>query len=108
MSNANNVTAVDFTSAKTVARHYEASGSPLQEVINCSVHLDFLLTDEQKRLINWHAEQSLQLAVMRIISEWTETLARNSALQSRLTLAEDALDNAYDELRVAMERAEDY
>jgi len=53
-----------------VWRHIETEdGDTLLALSNIICHLNTLLTDEQKIAINWHPEQSVSLAIMRIISD---------------------------------------
>jgi hypothetical protein len=42
---------------------------------NIICHLNTLLTDEQKAAINWHSEQSVSLAVMRVLSDLNKVRA---------------------------------
>jgi hypothetical protein len=46
---------------------WEADGSAENCVRNITVHLNVLLTAEQKEAINWEEGQSVSLAVMRVI-----------------------------------------
>lgn len=81
---------------RSIAPHIEAAGSADAAVLNIVTHLNILLTDEQKAKINWHPEQSVSLAVMRIITEWTEALGKLSELEDRLLELNEALDCAHD------------
>lgn len=55
---------------KTPNPHLRLEGGDADLAISNIVHhLDYLLTDQQKAQINWHDEQSVALAVMRIISD---------------------------------------
>lgn len=48
-------------------KHVAAEGGSYKLAIrNIVCHLDVLLTDAQKAAINWHPEQSVSLAVMRL------------------------------------------
>lgn len=50
--------------------HIDAEGGDAMLAIrNIVCHLNMLLTDEQKAAINWHPQQSVSLAVMRVISD---------------------------------------
>lgn len=51
----------------TLRERWRVDGSAENCVRNIVGHLDYLLTDEQKARINWHPEQSVSLAVMRVI-----------------------------------------
>ncbi len=53
---------------RDIQKHVKAEGGSYQLAIrNIVCHLD-LMTDEQKAAINWHPEQSVSVAVLRLIS----------------------------------------
>lgn len=53
---------------KNYQKHVDAEGGSFKLAIrNIVCHLD-MMTDEQKAAINWHPEQSVSLAVMRLIA----------------------------------------
>jgi len=70
------------TSALTksaVRRHTASAGGYAGCVHNIITHLNVLLTDAQKRAINWHDGQSVDLAVMRVIDEWGDAIQLSAA-----------------------------
>ena len=60
-------------------------GSPKLTVQNILCHLD-TMTDEQKAAVNWHAGQSVSLAVMRLIAidEYRDAAWRRTGAGSRV------------------------
>lgn len=53
---------------RNIQKHVKADGGSYKLAIqNIVCHLD-LMTDEQKAAVNWHPEQSVSLAVMRLIA----------------------------------------
>ena len=51
---------------------YDADGSPLEALHNIEVTFDHVLSEETKRAINWHPEQNIHLAVMRLACKYEE------------------------------------
>lgn len=49
-------------------RHVVTDDGAERAVQNIITHIEVLLTDEQKAEINWHPDQSVSLAIMRIIN----------------------------------------
>lgn len=58
-----------------VAPHVAAAGGCEDAIRNILTHFSVLLTPDECAEINWHETQSVDLAVMRIISEWQDAKA---------------------------------
>lgn len=50
----------------------DAEGDPVLALRNILCHIEFMLTADEKEVINWHDEQSAGIAVLRIISDWQD------------------------------------
>jgi cell wall assembly regulator SMI1 len=50
-------------------KRWDADGSPEKALQNIECHIRVLLPDDLKEAINWHDDQNIALAVMRIIDE---------------------------------------
>lgn len=63
------------------AARWRADGSKAKALRNIEVTLDHVLSEKTKALINWHSEQNLHLAVMRLANEYEELRARMEGLE---------------------------
>lgn len=69
-------------------RHVEAEGRSRDLCVrNIITHLDAALTDAQKDEINWHPDQSVSVAVLRIIDRWQERQRESDAAKAEAVLA---------------------
>lgn len=60
---------------------YEADGSPIKALENIETTLTNVLSDETKAKLNWHPQQNIHIAVMRLAVEHEELASRMKGLE---------------------------
>lgn len=84
--------------ADTLKPRWQDSGSPEGCIRNVACHLDVVLSDEMKKAVNWHASQSVQQTVLRVL----DVLATSDAALRELLAAGDACVAEADDIKAML------